>query len=379
MFSIEKKVESWKQAGIITVEQGSSIVAFEDEVQSKRNWAANGIAGIGIMVLLTGFISMIAANWYEISNFTKLFIYFAAQALLGIFVIKQNHKPGLLREVLITIFAGFFLCGVALISQLYNLTGESWQALGFWLILALPVILIAESKLAPHLWVLGLALTVTLWLVQAEEYDFVDRGLTTVSVAFVLAGIGLYRRPLFSEYFRQAARFWSFIFLAGVVTIAANALWIQSIDRFIELPSSDTALLLILLSALFACALVERSSANYKRSLANALHLMLLSIAIYICLPFINVIPVSSFLAFLCFEFVWATAAVVAAIARRKRIFDLVTIVITVRFIVVYFEIFGSLAATGIGMIISGSMIIAIALGWSKYRRKVSHFLETQL
>ena len=79
-----------------------------------------------------------------------------------------------------------------------------------------------------------------------------------------------------------------------------------------------------------------------------------------------------------CFLFLlpWASAAAVAAAMERKRLFDLAALVIGIRFIVVYFQVFGSLAVTGVGLIISGSVILGIAYLWYRYRGNVARAIR---
>ena len=61
--------------------------------------------------------------------------------------------------------------------------------------------------------------------------------------------------------------------------------------------------------------------------------------------------------------------------ASMKRLFDIASFVIAVRFIVVYFEFLGSHSLTGVGLIISGAVIVGIGILWNRGRRSVSHTL----
>jgi hypothetical protein len=48
--------------------------------------------------------------------------------------------------------------------------------------------------------------------------------------------------------------------------------------------------------------------------------------------------------------------------------FNIITILMGLRFIVLYFQALGGLAATGFGLIISGALLITLAWAWQKYR-----------
>lgn len=67
----------------------------------------------------------------------------------------------------------------------------------------------------------------------------------------------------------------------------------------------------------------------------------------------------------------WVLAAATAALAQRKRWFDLASLVIALRVVIVYFEVFGSLAMTGLGLIFSGIVILTIAFAWHRFRERV--------
>jgi hypothetical protein len=72
------------------------------------------------------------------------------------------------------------------------------------------------------------------------------------------------------------------------------------------------------------------------------------------------------------FLLTWGLAAALAARLRRRRLFKALTIAIALRFIFAYFEAFGSLALTGLGLVVSGGLILAVALAWDRARRKVT-------
>jgi hypothetical protein len=107
--------------------------------------------------------------------------------------------------------------------------------------------------------------------------------------------------------------------------------------------------------------------------------------AIYLSSPFIIAPSVlkSTWLSDVCgaagFIAVWAAAAAAAAAASMKKLFDIASFVIAIRFIVIYFEVFGSLSMTGIGLIISGAVIIGIAILWNRGRRTVTSRLRSNL
>lgn len=56
--------------------------------------------------------------------------------------------------------------------------------------------------------------------------------------------------------------------------------------------------------------------------------------------------------------------------------FNIMTLLIGIRFIILYFQALGGLAATGFGLIISGALLIAIAWAWQQYRKRLQQWTQ---
>jgi hypothetical protein len=119
-------------------------------------------------------------------------------------------------------------------------------------------------------------------------------------------------------------------------------------------------------------ALFERNS---PRSIKVSTALLVLLLAAFISVP--TVVPLHDEKLFGCLFFVliWSVASIIAVLLHRKRLFDFATLVIGTRLVVVYFEVFGSLAATGVGLILSGVVILGTVFIWHRYRLVLSRFL----
>jgi hypothetical protein len=127
------------------------------------------------------------------------------------------------------------------------------------------------------------------------------------------------------------------------------------------------------------CALKQRPAPRIQR--LNAAALILCS-AIFISLPLaitpdvqipedlIGVLGAGGLL------LVWLLAAAAAGMAGRRALYNIATFVIAVRFIIVYFQAFGDLTTTGIGLIVSGVAIISIGLAWNRIRRTLFSALQ---
>lgn len=64
--------------------------------------------------------------------------------------------------------------------------------------------------------------------------------------------------------------------------------------------------------------------------------------------------------------FILGLAAIDASLSERRGLFNFLTFLIALRFLVFYFQTIGGLAATGVGLIASGVLIILGVLAWNR-------------
>jgi hypothetical protein len=86
--------------------------------------------------------------------------------------------------------------------------------------------------------------------------------------------------------------------------------------------------------------------------------------------------PLGELLGALGFIALWALAAAAAVMASMRRLFNVASFAIAVRVVVTYFQVFGTLTATGLGLIISGLVIISVGLLWNRGRKIVNNLLK---
>ena len=60
-----------------------------------------------------------------------------------------------------------------------------------------------------------------------------------------------------------------------------------------------------------------------------------------------------------------------------RKLFNGVTVLVGLRFLLAYFQVFEDLATTGVGLMVSGVMIIGIAVLWFKKREAYERWMET--
>ena len=69
-------------------------------------------------------------------------------------------------------------------------------------------------------------------------------------------------------------------------------------------------------------------------------------------------------------------AGLFAASLKAQKTFQFILAVIGMRLLAVYFEAVGGLAATGVGLILSGMIVIGMGWLWNKNRKKIQVWVE---
>ena len=69
-------------------------------------------------------------------------------------------------------------------------------------------------------------------------------------------------------------------------------------------------------------------------------------------------------------------AALFCAARNQTGSFQILLTLIGIRFLSIYFQALGGLAASGFGLILSGIIIIAAVMMWNKYRRAINSWAE---
>jgi uncharacterized membrane protein len=372
--NVEKHLDRWVGAGLLERRQAEEILAFEQQRPS-ASWVLFGLCGVGVFVLLVGIVSVIAANWDAISSGVKLGAYFVSLSLLAAATVRHSRRAGVVRETLLTAFGLYILAGIGLIAQTYHLRGDGYQALFLWVGIILPLALCMQSRLVNHLWFLGLAAAVLIWATSGRgRLDSLEYRLFVVaSLPYFILGLTYGLGKALPSYFADAGKLWSYLVILIPFTIAANIGWAQghtAVDK-----AGSWSLLIV------AGAVVTVIASLLRKEQLGVLRALVISFtvavsALMVIVPLISDQQGHQILGCVLFLTVWAGAAAVAASFGRKRLFDLAALAIAIRFVVVYFEVFGSLAATGSGLILSGVVILSAAWLWYRYKETLARMVQ---
>lgn len=372
--SLEKRLRAWVDNGLLPEESANRIAAFE-RARGGSHWTSYAVVAIGATALFTGLLSLVAANWDALSDTVKLILYFSLQLGLGLLVRRYEGRPGVSREACLTLFALAFLIGIALIGQLYHLSGPMYQTLGFWLLLAFGPTCIARGGLLPNLWCLTALWAAGLWSVEslAIGSEF-GRWCVLAALPFLMVAVGLWfdGRGRGSERFRRSLK----VTGVGALMVVATP-WLNfalSSGDGLLLQQGEGSYLLIPWLAVGAgvlASLRRESSPEFPRRLTAALLIVLAGwLTLPVLYPLKLVFPtvVLQILGAVAFLSVWTLAAAATARAGWRRLFNVCTFVIGARFVVIYFEVFGDMTMTGVGLVVSGGVILGAGLAWARLR-----------
>ncbi len=371
--SLEQRLDSWVEAGLIDRPAADRILAHEAKDRHPiLLWA---ISGLGLLALLLGILLLISANWDRIPDALKLSVHMLALAGTGAghWWARESGRAKV-AEGLLFIFAGLTIAGIALQAQVFQLTGPVWQALMLWLAIAGPALLAGGATRLTGLLLALMAIIApatmatqtiddgALWRLAQGAAMAVPALLLMLSMAPTRNGPG----------FRMSLR------EAGIIAILAGA----SIAHFawashITAPqAADNAIRLIpaALASIAAFALGRRPDSDFPRTLLLPVLLgPVLAFGAALAIPHPDgmgsrLVGVAIFIA------MWAAVAQGAARAGLNSLFAAAIAAIAIRIFIIYIELFGSLAATGGGLVAGGLLLVGLSYLWHRIvaRRKAA-------
>lgn len=366
---LAKRLDEWVQADLLTAEQASAILAFE-EARPGAHWALIGVMALGALVVGIGVISVVAANWQSIPDGVKLLVDFALLVLLAyqIWRLPESASP-LWREGLLLVYALLSLASIGLIGQIYHADGPLDQTLLFWCAMVLPPALLTRHPPLPWGWsgillaALGSLLITSagIDLFPAEEDRLVMVGLALPLLAALLAV--LCGRAALTVHFAAAFRHWAWVSGVGGVLLLDIILSLEpsalSNQPLLLLPGVVLGLLLLI------GLLARRDLSMLARALlAGALTLYLLR------LPLGQLTGGGELAAALLTLSFLTLTALYLGLQRERKAFQVILLLMGLRFFKVYLVAFGGLLATGLGLIVTGLLILGVVHLWWKHRQQ---------
>jgi uncharacterized membrane protein len=366
--SFKRKITKWEQAGLISPDQSAAIVAFEKEKKG-RNLSVQ-LSRVGIIAIFLGVLSLVAANWQGISPEFKLIGHFVLNAAVAFFILRQDvgqHKYR--RDFGVLLLFGLFLTFIALIGQIFQLHGEHYTTLLFWFSICTPFILyFGRTFITAGAWLA--VLLVTLYWNVAEQFSLNDDAVwlfISVFSFYLPALLLLVGRSKWIKTCRPGFR-WTFHSLGLVLpavfaNLALFSLYANGWYAKFDYRSEQVFLMTV---GLVAMAIIFHPKLNKAVEYATEKWLYLLVSGALIILPFafpqlsIDVLSAILFIGY------WTFIAWLGARMHEDWIVDWSIRLIILRLFIVYIEVFGSMVATGAGLIFSGIILLLILRYQSK-------------
>lgn len=366
--SLEHQLQRWVGAGVITAEQAAHIRVFEQHGHSEpRPTLLYAIAGLAGLAIAVGLLSIVAANWDVIPGRVKIGLDLALVAGLGAGVWQWDRRgPDWARETAIVVLWGLVLASIALIGQVYQLGGQVHEALLAWSVLTALLMTRARSGLAATLWIFGLQITWAVWVVWLAGNLSQVFALGTMYWAPLLClALGRWSairraRPAVAGVL-EALGWGELLLCATLGTFAfyadtAREPWSEAYPA-----AGISVLITLVMAAAMRASFPERLLLIVCVALAHG--------------PLFTSPGGLAFPAALTFIGLWLLVAWSAHHARDVRLLNAATAMIGLRILAIYFEVFGTLLDTGLGLILGGLVTLALVWLWTRKRQQFAREL----
>lgn len=147
-----RQLDKLVAAGIITPTQKLQILDFDNDVG--HSWIYRILMILGIFTLGVGVISIVAANWQDIGDMVKLIVMLLLllfSALGVLYYLKQNKTKVAEKWALSEfLFSG---AAIGLIIQVFQLSGgKIYAPLGVWALMTFFLLFLPKQKLISYFW-----------------------------------------------------------------------------------------------------------------------------------------------------------------------------------------------------------------------------------
>lgn len=364
MIGLERALSRWQAAGLIDARQAGEIRRFEQA--ERRPLGMMVVAALALLALGLGILLVVAANWDLIPGWVKLSGHFLAMiAAAGVVLLGERRQRQWLREGGAIVLVVLVIAGIALQGQHYQLTSDLWQPFVLWAVLSAPLLLVAGST-----WLTGGALTLVAGATglvlgfegMERETDTLFLGLAAGMPYLVLLVTMLAQKR---GSFLQAVR----AVTLGSVLLLASLVHLLWAFRFSADDAAEGLRILVLpFVLLIACLALIRNEPD-RRLTVTILVASFAAAALAMTIPHGDGWHWQLFGA-LSFIAMWGVVAGTSLSTGARTVFGIASFMIGLRIFVIYFEVFGTLAATGTGLIVAGLLLLALLAGGRRIVRR---------
>jgi uncharacterized membrane protein len=365
--NLEKKLNSWLRAEIIDKDTAENIRHFESK--SGRNGVFFVLSGLGGLALGAGVIALVASNWELLPAWMKLLADILIMVALSFGIVWTDATAKYWqKETLIIVYYLVFLASIGLVGQVYQLGAPIYQGMILWTLGSAPLVLMGVSRSLAVFWLVGV-LTTYACIIEAfigslePLYKKEAIALFTFLPPFILllisSSLFFQRvRPQFVSVFKPTSVVWML-----VLGFFSQFFWYQKISEQDVLFWSPLTLMVVTVAFV---AFYKFEPVFKNLGLILILRIFLIINSLLVCLPWVlpresfDLVGVTSHF-ILCGILGW-----IALKVSHRKLFNWMAGLVGFRIVTVYFEVFGSLLETGIGLIATGIFILAFVWGFLK-------------
>jgi hypothetical protein len=245
-----------------------------------------------------------------------------------------------------------------------------------WTLVTIPIVLLGRGKFLAVLWIVGTSVTyafnlevfddfIRLFIHQRYLWEALLGALYVLSPFFfiLLSRIPwlVKHRPVMAGELSRYS--WIAIIIGGWF---CQFLWYESINGSAnEIKSLQIFLVICLFATMAMIAFIPKLYATRTKDTHLAMRVVLIATFIIgaTALWHEHRYPVVGAIINIAYMFVLAWAALKI---HSIRIFNIMTALICIRLLFIYFEVFGSMLETGIGLVVGGVITLLVVWGWFK-------------
>lgn len=386
--TLEVASAEWVGAGLITDVQRAAILARHPAKAGSNTRFVGIIATIGGLLFAVGVSLVIKSNWAAIGDWTKIagLVALLVGAYAAGWKLKADDggfpKTG---DACLMVGGIFFLCGIALVSQIFHLNSRPATGVLIWWLGIAAVPWLARAKGAQFLsivaglvWFGNEMVTSGSWIemsTRTSGHGHDETGIIAVflflGIALWLSGLGL-RRTSWRD-FAGVHEKWGIVLVFGVLYLLGFARhgWRFSHREIHALDATAIAACSVALAlAVAAAVMAGRRSRQETKALWPWLALTLV--------PAFGVIGVGplgdegwlwSAVAWLTLFTLSVATVRVGLESGREGWVNLGVLCIAVNIITRYFDLFGSMLEGGVFFIVTGVLVIGLGIFFEKKRR----------
>lgn len=364
MANLDSKIDSWLAADIIDEATAGRIRAHENA--PKRPLMLWAIIGIGALTILLGIISLVAANWDAIGAETKLAIHLTLFVLACATYYWRSRRADAaddyyFNDAQLVIIGALGLSFPPHLGQAYQLDGPIWPIMLAWLVAFSPLMLLRGRGWPVALgWMVALFTLVGAFMeeksdIHSDHYSWGlgihDAMLIALPIAAGYAASWLNtrsNRDWFWPRIEQLGLVWQLGITSLFVLTASDVFRGEIQFRYLLVPLA----LLLILMPLPMRKLADKAEALGAIAVAGACGAAILIASIG--LPH-TVFPALLFIA------LWVAIAFASLIPGWRALFQVAVAIVALRVIILSFELSDDLFSSGLGLVLSGFVMLGVA------------------